>query len=188
MVFPGPDIGEPSSIQPGPALPEPALQRYQVVSTGHRLPEQTEVIATPFWAGCTMNIAWRATRRDPTEMHSPMICGGQACNRPAHAAVGSSSPSLDEGLELSNILANHSSFLKLRQDPPLSADCGLGLGAASEPVHVPESRRLNRALMLLSDRVPDDSATSTACCSSWAITLITRSLCRYGFTVTRRYR
>jgi hypothetical protein len=35
----------------GPGIPEPLPERDQVVSTGHRLPEQTKVIATPILGG-----------------------------------------------------------------------------------------------------------------------------------------
>ena len=35
----------------GPAFPEPPLQANQFGSTGHRLPEHTEVLATPILGG-----------------------------------------------------------------------------------------------------------------------------------------
>ena len=59
----------------GPGIPEPVPDADQVTCTGHRLPEHTEVIATPILD--SMNIAWRAAPRDRLAGARGRICGAQ---------------------------------------------------------------------------------------------------------------
>ena len=57
----------------GPGIPYPLPEADQLVTTGHRLPEHTEVIAAPILAGCTMNIAWRVEPGDPTSVRTAIF-------------------------------------------------------------------------------------------------------------------
>jgi hypothetical protein len=45
----------------GPGIPDPWLERHQFVSTSHRLPERTKVIATPILGG--LHLDYRLARQ-----------------------------------------------------------------------------------------------------------------------------